>query len=115
MANNFASAGVYLIQTFFGLYTLLIMVRVLMQVARADYYNPICQGIVKITDPAIRPFRTFLPTVLGVDFASLAVAFIVQLLGVMFIMMLWGGPVFSVIYVAWVMLGLFSLIFSIYF
>ena len=70
MADNFANAGVYLLQTFFGLYTLMVMVRVLMQVARADYYNPICQAIVKITDPAVRPFRAFLPSVMGVDFAS---------------------------------------------
>ena len=115
MADNFANAGVYLIQTFFGLYTLMVMVRVLMQVARTDYYNPICQAIVKITDPAVRPLRAFLPSVMGVDFASLVVAFLVQLIAVMLIMMLWGGPVFSLLYVAWVLLGLFSLIFSIYF
>jgi YggT family protein len=115
MADNFASAGVYLIQTFFGLYTLMIMVRVLMQVARADYYNPICQAIVKITDPAVRLFRPVLPSVMGVDFAALATAFVVQLIAVMLIMVLWGGPVFSLLYIAWVLLGLFSIIFSIYF
>lgn len=86
-----------------------------MQIARADYYNPICQAIVKITDPAIRPFRSVLPTVMGVDLATLAVAFLVQLVGVMLIMMLWGAPIFMPLYIAWVMLGLFSIIFSIYF
>tara|TARA_R110002110_G_scaffold223537_3_gene437434 strand:- start:31 stop:624 length:594 start_codon:yes stop_codon:yes gene_type:complete len=115
MAQNFASAGVYLVQTFFGLYTILIMVRFLMQVARADYYNPICQSIVKLTDPAIRPLRSVLPSIYGVDFATLTVAFGVQLIGVMVIMMLWGGPVFAPLYIAWVLLGLFSIIFSIYF
>jgi YggT family protein len=115
MEQNFASAGVYLIQTFFGLYTILIMVRFLMQVSRADYYNPICQSIVKLTDPAIRPLRNILPSVKGVDFATLTVAFAVQLIGVMLIMMLWGAPFFMPLYIAWVMLGLFSIIFSIYF
>lgn len=115
MAQNFASAGVYLVQTFFGLYTILIMVRFLMQVSRADYYNPICQSIVKLTDPAIRPLRSVLPSVYGIDFATLTVAFGVQLIGVMLIMMLWGAPVFMPIYIAWVLLGLFSIIFSIYF
>jgi YggT family protein len=115
MADNFASAGVYIIQTFFGLYTLLVMIRMLMQVARADYYNPICQAIVKITEPAVKILRPALPTVMGVDFASLGVAFIVQLIAVMLVMMLWGGPVFNPVYIAWVLLGLFSIIFSIYF
>ncbi len=115
MADNFANAGVYLIQTFFGLYTLLVMVRMLMQVARADYYNPICQAIVKITEPAVRVLRPILPSLRGVDFASLGVAFLVQLIAVMLIMKLWGGPLFSPLYIAWVFLGLFSIIFSIYF
>ncbi|MBL4682049.1 MAG: YggT family protein [Pseudomonadales bacterium] len=115
MADNFASAGVYLIQTFFGLYTMVLMLRFLMQVSRVDYYNPISQGIVKLTDPAIRPFRKVLPTVRGVDFATLGVAFAVQLTAVMLILALWGAPIFSPEYLAWVLLGLFSIIFKIYF
>lgn len=115
MADNFATAGVYLIQTFFGLYLILVMLRFLMQIARADYYNPICQAVVKITDPPVKPLKRFLPTVQGVDFATLAVAFVVQLIAIMLVMMLWGGPAFSLLYVAWTMLGLFGLIFDIYF
>ena len=115
MADNFASAGVYLIQTFFGLYTMALMLRFLMQVSRVDYYNPISQGIVKLTDPAIRPFRKALPTVRGVDFATLGVAFAVQLIAVMLILTLWGAPFFSPQYLAWVLLGLFSIVFKIYF
>ena len=115
MTQNLANAGVYLIQTFFGLYTIVVMLRFLMQVSRADYYNPICQAIVKITDPAIRPIRPVLPTIYGVDFATLGVAFIVQLVAVMLIMKLWGAPIFMPVYIPWVLLGLFSIIFDIYF
>ena len=115
MEQNFANAGVYLIQTFFGLYTIILMLRFLMQVSRADYYNPISQAIVKLTDPPIRPFRKILPTVYGVDFATLAVAFMVQLISVMLIMTLYGQQFFHIIYVAWVLLGLFAIIFDIYF
>jgi len=115
MSGNLANASVYIIQTFFGLYTIVMMLRFLMQVSRTDYYNPICQVIVKITDPAIRPFRTVLPTVYGVDFATLTVAFIIQLVAVMLIMMLFGYSFFLPIYVAWVLVGLFSIILKIYF
>ena len=82
MTQNFAGAGVFLIQTFFGIYFVLIMVRFLMQVSRADYYNPLCQGIIKVTDPAIRPFRKLLPNVRGIDFATLAVGFLVELIAI---------------------------------
>ena len=115
MGQNLASAGVYLIQTFVGLYVLLIMIRFLMQISRVDYYNPICQGIVKFTDPAIGPFRLLLPIIRGVDFATLAVAFVIQLIAIVIIMMLYGIPMMDPIYLAWVALGLFSMIFNIYF
>ena len=115
MTENFTNAGVYLIQTFFGIYFILIMVRFLMQVARVDFYNPLCQGIVKVTDPAIKPLRRILPTVRGVDFATLTVAFIVQLIAVVLVMLIVGGYPFLPEYIAWVFLGMFSFIFDIYF
>ena len=115
MTENFTNAGVYLIQTFFGIYFILIMVRFLMQVARVDFYNPLCQGIVKVTDPAIKPLRRVLPTVRGIDFATLTVAFIVQLIAVVLVMLIVGGYPFLPEYIAWVFLGMFSIIFDIYF
>ena len=115
MTENFANAGVYLIQTVFGIYFILVMLRFLMQVCRVDYYNPLCQGIVKITDPAIKPLRRVLPTVRGVDFATLTVAFVVQLIAVILVMLIVGGYPFLPEYIAWVFLGMFSIIFDIYF
>ncbi len=115
MTQNFANAGVFLIQTFFGIYFILIMVRFLMQVSRVDFYNPLCQGIIKITDPAIKPLRKLIPTVRGVDFATLAVGFVVQLVAIILIMLVLGGYPFMPIYIAWVFLGMFSIIFDIYF
>ncbi|MEX0942980.1 MAG: YggT family protein [Pseudomonadales bacterium] len=115
MSANLAQAGAYLVQTFFGLYVIVIMLRFLMQVARVDYYNPISQAIVKVTDPAIRPLSKVLPTVYGINLATLAVAFVIQLIAVMLIMMFYGNVIFHPIYIAWVLIGLFSLIFDIYF
>ena len=74
MTANFANASVFLAQTFFGLYLILVLVRFLMQVSRADYYNPICQVVVRLTDPVIKPFNKVLPRILGIDFATLIVA-----------------------------------------
>lgn len=115
MSSNLAQAGAYLVQMFLGLYVVTMLVRFLMQVSRADYYNPISQAIVRITDPAIRPVRTFLPTVRGVNFATLFVAFVIQLFAVMLVMFLHGYSLFYPIYLAWVSVGLVSLILNIYF
>ena len=115
MTENFANAGVYLIQTFFGLYTFLVMLRFLMQVARADYYNPISQAIVKVTDSAIRPLRRLFPTLYGVDLATVCLAFLVQLGAIMLIMTLLDQTFFSLYYAAWALLGIFAIIVKIYF
>ena len=57
MTQNLLGAGVFLIQTFAGLYLILLLLRFLMQLSRVDYYNPICQAIVKVTDPPIKPLK----------------------------------------------------------
>ena len=115
MTDNFANAGVFLIQTFAGLYFILVMVRFLMQVSRVDYYNPICQGIVKITDPPIKPLKKLIPTIRGVDFATLLIAMLVQLIAITLIMLIKGGWIFHPVYIAWTLVGMFSMIFDIYF
>ncbi len=115
MTENFADAGVFLIQTFAGLYLILILLRFLMQVSKVDFYNPICQAIVKVTDPPIKPLKKVLPTVRGVDFATLFVALVFQILAIALVMLLKGGYLFHPVYIAWSMVGLVSSIFDIYF
>lgn len=115
MAENFASAGILIIQTFAGLYFIVTLVRFLMQVSRVDYYNPICQGIVKITDPPIKPLKRLIPAVRGVDFATLIVALVVQLVAISLIMLIAGQAFFHPVYLAWALIGMFSTILTIYF
>lgn len=115
MTQNFASAGAFLVQMFFGIYVLLIVLRFLMQVSGANYYNPLCQTVVKLTAPAIRPFQNFFPAIKGVDTATLMVAIVIQLIGLMLFMMLAGGDLFLFRYILWSMLGVVSLILDIYF
>jgi YggT family protein len=116
MGQNFASAGIYLIQTFFGLYILVIMLRFLIQAARADFYNPISQGIVKITDPALRPLRRVIPGFRNFDLSSILLALVVQILTITLIFVLYGasipGPLTLFL---WSSLGLFSLTLKIYY
>ena len=45
------NAATFLIETLIGLYILIVMLRFLLQWARADFYNPVSQFIVKVTQP----------------------------------------------------------------
>ncbi|MCL6268459.1 YggT family protein [Sansalvadorimonas sp. 2012CJ34-2] len=69
---------ILLIDTVGGLFVMAILLRFLLQLVKADFYNPISQAIVKITSPLLNPLRRIIPGVGGYDIASLVLAFIVQ-------------------------------------
>lgn len=115
MGENLANAGVFLVQTILGIYLIVLMLRFLMQLSRADFYNPICQVIVKLTDPVILPVKGVIPAVRGIDFATLLVAFLVQLLIFVLVFTLKGGAFFHPLYLALSFVSLFSTLLDIYF
>ena len=47
------SSGALIFNALLGIYLLAVILRFLLQVARADFYNPISRSVVKITDPAV--------------------------------------------------------------
>ncbi|MGL6161043.1 YggT family protein [Microbulbifer sp.] len=77
MVNTFSNIGVFLFATLGILYLFAVLLRFMLQLARADFYNPISQGIVKITNPPLLPLRKVVPGLLGVDMASLVLALLV--------------------------------------
>jgi YggT family protein len=79
MGNPYATdAATLLIQTLFGLYILVVLLRFMLQLVRADFYNPISQFIVKATQPPLAPLRRIFPGFGGVDIASLVLMFVLQ-------------------------------------
>jgi YggT family protein len=72
-------AALYLLQIAFGVYLLLVLLRLLFQFARADFYNPFSQFIVTLTQPPIKTLRRFIPGFFGIDFATVVLLVVVQL------------------------------------
>jgi len=68
---------VFLIDILFQLYATALLIRVLLQWMRADFYNPVSQFIVKITNPPVLPLRKIIPGFGGIDVATLLLAFLV--------------------------------------
>jgi len=60
-----------IINTLFDLYILLVLLRFLLQILRADFYNPVSQFIVRMTTPPLRVLRRIIPSVSGQDTASI--------------------------------------------
>lgn len=68
--NNSANAFSYLVGTLLDLYITAIMLRLLLQWVRADFYNPVCQFLIKVTNPVLLPLRRVIPAVGRLDTAS---------------------------------------------
>ena len=71
MGNPYiGNAATFLVNTLFGIYILIVMLRFLFQLVRADFYNPVSQFIVRATNPPLRPLRRFIPGLGGIDLAA---------------------------------------------
>ncbi|HHM05536.1 MAG TPA: YggT family protein [Gammaproteobacteria bacterium] len=86
----FAHSAVLLIHTFFGLYILAVMLRFLFQWLRADFYNPVSQFLVKITNPPLKPLRRIIPGWGGIDLASVVLMLTLQLIEVYLVTLAMG-------------------------
>ena len=75
----------FLISTLFGLYILAFMLRFLLGAVRADFYNPVCQFLVKITNPLLVPLRRVIPAIGRLDTASIVLMLALELLNVRFL------------------------------
>ncbi|TNJ21432.1 hypothetical protein CF111_13375 [Aeromonas sobria] len=67
----------FLINTVFDLYLMVILLRVWLQWARADFYNPMSQMVVKLTNPLVIPLRRVIPGFGGLDLASVVLALVI--------------------------------------
>lgn len=72
-----AQPAIFLVKVLFGLYATLVVLRFLLQLVRADFYNPLSQFIVTATKPLLNPLRRMIPGVSGIDIASLVLAWFV--------------------------------------
>ncbi|KZY56902.1 hypothetical protein A3735_19280 [Oleiphilus sp. HI0061] len=70
------------IDTVSSLYVMIVLMRFILQLSRADFYNPISQFVVKATNPLLITLRRLIPGIAGIDLASLVLAILVQTVAV---------------------------------
>jgi YggT family protein len=108
--------GVYLVQTLFELYLFVVVARFLLQVARADFYNPISQFIVKATNPLLMPIRKVVPGLGGIDLASIVLGIMLQVIASEILLLLNGYSLYNPATLAlWGLIGLVSMAINIYY
>src|SRR5690606_4090990 len=60
----------FILDTLITLYTAVLLLRLLMQLTRADFRNPLARAIVQLTNPVVLPLRRVLPAAGKLDTAS---------------------------------------------
>jgi YggT family protein len=76
---NLPGALIYLISTITDLYITAILLRLLLQWVRADFYNPLSQFLIRITNPVLVPARRIVPSIGKLDTASVVVMLLLEL------------------------------------
>lgn len=107
-----------IVYSLMSLFLVIVILRFLLQLVRADFYNPVSQAIVKITMPLLKPMRKVIPSVLGIDTASVVLIILVQLIAtslLAIILGVWGIILNPLPLILWGLVGALTIISSIFF
>jgi YggT family protein len=90
--NNYLNEPlVFLIEVIFGLYITVVMLRFFFQLLHVDFYNPVSQAIVKITNPPLRLLRRVIPSIGKIDTSSVILMLVLQYISFILIMLIVGA------------------------
>ena len=110
--------SLYLIRNIGALLLLVIVLRGVMHASRVNFYNPISQLIVRVTNPLLRPLRGALPAAGRIDWAAVVLAIVIQALILAGIAWLagdqWSVPGLPTL-LAWGAVGVMGLLVNLYF
>lgn len=116
MGSQISEVVILLISNLGFLLLLAILLRFLLQASRADFYNPVCQSLVRAIDPILKPLRKVIPAYKNFDFATLITALFISTIASA--VMIWSAgyslPNIGLL-LSWCFLGLLSFILNIYF
>mgnify|MGYP003675096011 FL=1 len=87
----------FLIDFVFNIYLMVVLLRLWLQFARADFYNPFSQFVVKATQPIVAPMRRVLPSIGRLDTATLVLALLVAGLKIVTLNMVLGGTSLNIL------------------
>ncbi len=108
-------ALLFLVRAVVDLYLLTFLLRIILQWVRADFYNPLAQFVVKVTNPLVVPARRLIPSAGGIDIPTLMVLVALQAAATALLMTLAGYGVTAALLAELTLLRLVSLVLWLYF
>lgn len=104
-----------IIRTLGECFALIVVLRFLLQLAHADFYNPISQAVAKFTQAPLAPFQKVVPKIAGHDMSALVLAFVVKLVVLLLLLVVNSRGIEPVSVLALTLVGLLSMILDVYF
>ncbi len=105
----------FLVTTLVDLYLFAILLRFVLQAVRADFFNPVSQFIVKVTNPVLEPLRRIVPPVARQDVASIVAMVAIKMALIAALVGMKGGQVGILGLFAWTAADLASLVIDLFF
>ncbi|NKI35030.1 YggT family protein [Wenzhouxiangella sp. XN79A] len=90
MGGSVNNAFAFLVETLFSLYLAALLLRVLLEAVGADYYNPISQVLLKVTEPLVGPLSRVVPRFGRFNTAAVIWMLVLQALAVFLVLTLNG-------------------------
>jgi YggT family protein len=113
--NALSGATIFVIQTLISLYLTIVLLRFVLQLVKANFYNPLCQFAVRATQPLLKPIRRVVPSVLGLDTSSLLLAVVIEGLLIAFVLTMTYGALGDIPHLLmWSVIGIISLLLKIF-
>jgi YggT family protein len=94
----------YLVDTLTSLYLGVLILRLIMQIVRANFRNPFAEAVLRLTNPLIMPLRRVLPPVGKTDSATVLAIVLFAIFKVAVLSLMFGGGVLSLVSMAIVVL-----------
>tara|TARA_B100001245_G_scaffold225620_1_gene200408 strand:+ start:315 stop:896 length:582 start_codon:yes stop_codon:yes gene_type:complete len=93
--DYFTQATIFLVELFFDIFIIALLLRYLLTKAHADSFNPLSGLIIKVTNPLLKPLRRKIPGYLGVDWSSVVALLLVQALEVTLVELIMSGEMLA--------------------
>ncbi len=90
---NTQGALAFIVSTVFDFLIFLVLTRLLLQLVQADFYNPVSQFVVRVTNPVLVPLRRLFPANKLIDVASIITVLVLILVKILVLVWIGGGRI----------------------
>jgi len=91
MTNSFLQGIEFLISTLINLYVMVIILRLIFPLVRANFYNPLCQFVFTLTNPIVAQLRRFIPSIKLIDIPVLTLLLVLQCIKIILLILIRHG------------------------